>query len=253
MNPNRDTKFKTNVILTVDACGYSINIVELAVAIAGSGNMHLHGLFIEDEDLLTVAELPFTREISLTSAQEHPTDTTRMQNSLRAMGTQFKTALQRSARAADVSWSYDYLRGRRKDIGLTTERDVNFTILGQTNLHRAESTSRKGSHRILIVENHSTLIGQILPILIERMNADLLEITSLQQGSGTSRLTHKLLDDLQHEDHQIMVNYHKLDDLESILSSRAHAFEYAIVCRQTRKDLQKLVLEKMDCPVILVA
>ncbi len=253
MNPHSDPKVKTNVILTVDACSYSNNMVELAVAIAASGKIHLHGLFIEDEDLLTVAELPFTREISLTTAQEQPTDTTRMQNSLRALGTQFKTALQRSAQAADVSWSYDYVRGRRDDIALTEERDVRFTILGRTSLHRAETIPRQRTHRILIVEDHSSLIGQILQVLLQRIHADPLEITWLQQGSDLSGQTRSLLEDLQHEHPRMMIHTHKLDDLESILSSRAHAFEYAILPQQTDKGIQQQVLDKLDCPVILVA
>jgi hypothetical protein len=73
-----------SVMLAADVGSYSIKTVTLAVQMAASMNVRLRGLFIEDEDLLQVTGLPITREISLTTARERPTDVEQMQRSMRA-------------------------------------------------------------------------------------------------------------------------------------------------------------------------
>jgi hypothetical protein len=91
---------------------------------AAAINSELQGLFIEDEDLLQVTGLPITREISLTTARERPTDVDQMQRAMRSVARQFEQALQREAGALQIAWSFDYVRGRARDIGL--EHPVKF-------------------------------------------------------------------------------------------------------------------------------
>lgn len=253
MNHKTVNVSKPSIVLTVDAHSYSINMVDVAVAIAASSKTHLHGLFIEDEDLLDVAKLPFTREISFATAREYPTDITRMQNSLRALGTQFKTALQRSAIASNVSWSYDYVRGRRDDIGLDGVPDVSFTIVGQNSLHRAETVLRKRMHRMLIINNHSPRLSQLLKVLLERFNHDPVEVTLLYDSKENLELMGKLVGEFMSPNSPITVNSNKLEDLETILAGRVQDFEYAIVPQLTEKALQRRLLHELDCPIILVA
>jgi hypothetical protein len=106
----KQKKKRQTVLLAADVGSYSINTVSLAVQMAAAINSELQGLFIEDEDLLQVTGLPITREISLTTARERPTDVDQMQRAMRSVARQFEQALQREAGALQIAWSFDYVR-----------------------------------------------------------------------------------------------------------------------------------------------
>jgi hypothetical protein len=249
MIQNHGNDQDNGVMLTVDACSYSANMLELAVAIAASKHGHLRGLFVEDEGLLQVAELPFSREISFTTGREHPTDLQRMQRSLQALAAQFKSALQRSAQAFDVSWSYDYVRGRREDIGFI-QPYVAFTIFGQSLLRRSDAKPRSNRHRVLVLDNNSPNLLQALQVLLQRFKHEQTEITQVrnQQLPGTS-----LLEQLNQPGNNVAMITTDHANLDAILSARAHEFEYAILSRGENPETQRQVIHSLYCPVILVS
>ena len=119
------------VVLAADAGGYSAASVNLAVAMAATAGGLLQGLFVEDEDLLQVSGLPCAREITLTTATERSTSSEQIQRSLSLVARQFRQTLQKEAQASRVSWSFDTMRGRVRDLGLKPALDATFTILAQ--------------------------------------------------------------------------------------------------------------------------
>ena len=70
------------VIVTVDAQSHLPPTIELAVALAASRQIALHGVFVEDVDLMRVAQLPFTQEVPLFSGQPRSLDNRQLQRSL---------------------------------------------------------------------------------------------------------------------------------------------------------------------------
>ena len=74
---------KAPVLIVVDTENYSPATIQLAVEIAASLQTGLRGLFIENENLLRVAELPFSREITSTSG-DRPLNVAVIQRSMRA-------------------------------------------------------------------------------------------------------------------------------------------------------------------------
>jgi len=253
VNPLLNSTQKHDVMLTVDACSYSTSLVELAVAIAASAQSRLHGRFIEDQDLLGVADLPFSREISSTTVQQFPTDTERMQRSLMALGVQFKNTLQRSAQASNVSWSYDYVQGRRDEICFEKQQQVSFTIIARTLLQRNDYSFHSSRHRLLVVDNPSVNLEQVIQVLIKRFGHDRVEITWVKNQRADSSQTDESLIQLLQDRANLTLVTTRLEDLNDILSSRAHIFDYAIISRLESAGLQRQLVNTLECPVILVS
>ncbi|MFT5693714.1 MAG: hypothetical protein ACI92E_003057, partial [Oceanicoccus sp.] len=88
---------KQPILLTVDSHSSVLSTVDLAVDMAVALQSNLHGLFIEDEELVKMAKLPQTREISFPSGQERLTTSSSMQRSLRATGENFRLYLESTA------------------------------------------------------------------------------------------------------------------------------------------------------------
>ena len=81
-NSNAETAAPRRIVVTVDIESHLPSTIELAVAIAASQQGALHGLFIEDEDLLRAASLPFAREVPLTGGKPRTFDDRMLERNL---------------------------------------------------------------------------------------------------------------------------------------------------------------------------
>ncbi len=244
---------KPDVLLTVDARSCSPGMVELAMAMAASSQTQLRALFIEDEDLLDVASLPFSREILFSTAQELPTDFERMQRSLQALAAQFENTLQRSARNAKVSYSYDYVRGRRDDIGLREHQDAVFTILGQTLLRRPGVSAHSRTHKLLLIDDHAEHLEKALQVLLQRFAQDVIEITLVTRQPDPSQRAEALLATSMHDGQKVSITTAGYETLSTLLHEIGHQFDYAIISRHESVQNLQQIIKQLDCPLILVS
>jgi hypothetical protein len=69
------------------------------------------GLFLEDSDLLRIAGLPWSHEVSRLSPRARPLDVSVIERQMRAQATQARRALQEAAERAGFRWSFQTIRG----------------------------------------------------------------------------------------------------------------------------------------------
>ncbi len=101
------------VLVVLDTASHNLALLESAVSLAVRLEAQLQGLFVEDTDLLSVADLPCTREVVLSSARERPVSAGEMVRALRALAARAREDLARAAEQAQVQWSFRTVRGRR--------------------------------------------------------------------------------------------------------------------------------------------
>jgi hypothetical protein len=245
-------KPRSRVVLAADAGSDSVPSVSLAVDIASSAGSLLHGLFVEDEDLLQITRLPCTREISLTTATERSTSSEQMQRSLRLVAHQFRQTLQQQAQALRVAWSFDTRRGRVHEIGLQPESDVTFTILANPSTHRLASARPQLVRRILLLGDNSQALEQALDILIERYAQDDIELIQVENGrSAASGLAAEGW--LQRYGGRLKLTGLPLRELLLRLEQPGAAYDFAILAGYREGEETSLLLKALRCPIILTA
>lgn len=106
----RDTE-KPRIVIGLDTSLVARETLSLAARLAASVDARLSGVFVEDEDLLSLAGLPFAREVSF-SGQVSRVDSERMLRAMRAQAESARRVLSRIADEAHVEWSFDVRRGR---------------------------------------------------------------------------------------------------------------------------------------------
>lgn len=99
------------VIVGLDPALQSRALLEAAAALAGSMEAELVGLFVENQDLLHFAGLPFAREVGYTSATRRALDVESMERSLRALAKEAQETLAAIAGRMPVAWSFRVTRG----------------------------------------------------------------------------------------------------------------------------------------------
>lgn len=133
------------ILVALDASPHSLSALEAAVELAASFRAELLGLFVEDINLLRLAELPFAQEVGRFSGTLRRLDTRHVERQLHAQAVRARQALTRIAERAQVQWSFHVARGQIASELLTAASDVDLVILGKagwSGQRRLGSTAR---------------------------------------------------------------------------------------------------------------
>ena len=127
------------VIVQLDAASETGTAIDTAARLAARWRVSLHGVFIEDQELIGLAGLPFARQVTLGAGLE-PLTKEHVEEHLRAFAERVRRDLVAAADRHDVKWSFEIVRGPLTPGTLGGEHD--FVVAG------AESRPIGGHFRI---------------------------------------------------------------------------------------------------------
>lgn len=129
--------------------------ISSAAALARESKSQLQGFFLEDDALLNAADIPFTQEISLWSAQERPMTSGGLQRTMRAYARNIQKQLEKIAVQEQIQWSFQTIRGNRmqwiSESGVTSDVLI---ISGDSKpqaYRRGRTNHRKSQAPLLVV------------------------------------------------------------------------------------------------------
>jgi nucleotide-binding universal stress UspA family protein len=99
------------ILVPVDASSGSMATIARAVDLAGKLEAELLALFVEDIELLRLADSPYARELVYFSAAETPLSREIMESKLKAQSERARKALEAAGEHAQVRWSFRTVRG----------------------------------------------------------------------------------------------------------------------------------------------
>ena len=121
----------TRILVAVDASPLSLKALEAAAELAASLQAELLGLYIEDINLLRIADSPFAREVGIFSGSIRELDAHRLQRQLRAQANQVRRKLTQLAQRSQIRWSFRVTRGSIEGELLSAASEVDLVILGR--------------------------------------------------------------------------------------------------------------------------
>jgi nucleotide-binding universal stress UspA family protein len=164
-NKERNRTIK-RILVALDASVHSLAALEAAVELAARLSSELIGVYVEDADLLRMAELPFVREISPVSARSRRFNGQEAERQFRAQAVRIHRSLHREAKRTQVRWSFQIKRGSVASALLRAASEVDLIVLGKagwpvTTERRLGSTARVVLSRVpglaLIVQHGARL------------------------------------------------------------------------------------------------
>ncbi len=120
-----------HILVALDASSYSLVTLEAAAELAAGLKAELLGLFVEDINLLRLAELPFALEMGGFSTTRRRLDIREVERELRAQASRARRALALAAGRAQVPWSFRVARGVIAAELLTAASEADLVILGK--------------------------------------------------------------------------------------------------------------------------
>ena len=154
------------ILVALDASPPSLAALETAVNLAERLDAELQGLFVEDINLLRLAQLPFARELRFPSHAAQEVDTPQMEEQLRGQAAQAQRLLRQLAESRNITYSFTVVRGVVAASLLKATLDSDLLVLGRAS-HSLVRTKRLGStaqtavtqaeRSVLLVHPHADL------------------------------------------------------------------------------------------------
>jgi hypothetical protein len=251
MTTDADSVHINRVVVTANLECYLPSAIELAIAIARSNNSGLHGLFIEDLDLLRVADLPFSSEVSLASGQARVLDSQQVTLGFNARSRHFRRSLLRQAEKSSLPWSYSKARGGKLSKALEESINAEFLVIGQSRGALNPSATMRPKC-ILLLDNHRQRLFQALDVVLGNFTGNFFELLFVPPSSGVSANTVELLSDkLLLHPHSRLVQLSP-ESLSAVTQTPGAPISCVITSRQ-RPELMQQVLQHLSCPMIVVS
>ena len=163
------------ILVALDASAHSRAALEAAAQLAERLNAELLGVFVQDLELLQLAQLPFAREVGLTSAGRRRIDPQSMELALRAQAETARSAFDSIARSHHVHSSFRIARGNVIRELVAASAEVDLVALGAAGHmefagRRVGSTVRgicAGARCSVLIEQHTKRAGASVLLLYE--------------------------------------------------------------------------------------
>jgi hypothetical protein len=94
------------IVVALDATSENRTAIATAARLAAQWKTHLHGVFVEDDDLIRLARLPFARQVTLGFGVE-PLSLQQARRQTRAFAERTRHELAAAARRHHVEWSFE--------------------------------------------------------------------------------------------------------------------------------------------------
>lgn len=119
------------ILVALDASPQSLAALQAAVELAEALRAELLGIFVEDINLVRLAELPGIREVGVSSARPRPLESPQLERQLRARAARVRRALAQVAERSRIRWSFRVARGTIDDQLLEAAGEADLVILGR--------------------------------------------------------------------------------------------------------------------------
>ncbi len=171
MNAPEQSPRIRRIIVALDASPNSLAALRAAAELANRlEHVEILGIFVEDINLVRLAQLPFVRELSQVSATARRLDASRMERQLRAMARRAQQAMAELITRPTVEWSFKVARGEINAELLDAARHADLVILGKSGWSRRRGVG--STARVVLTDApHSAMmfargLSLALPVLV---------------------------------------------------------------------------------------
>ncbi len=267
------------ILVALDASYHSLAALEAAAELAAGLEAELQGIFVEDINLLRVAGSPVAREVQYPFVAVARLDRARMERALRAQAAQARRAIAAACERWQIKWSFRVVRGEVIAEILEAALEADMLSLGKASRPliqrvRLGSTARAAAtqapHSVLLLQRDVGIMPPIMMVYDDSPTARQALVIAIGMAQRTGgylvililagatdevpRLQSEISDLLLRQ--ELMVRYRRLTDagvaglIHEVISERSGV----LVLSSTilRPDALQILLDEVDCPVLLV-
>ena len=247
-----------HIIVSVDACGFSSSAMETAISIASRLQADLCGLFVEDSELLELAKLPFTREITLHTRKYRDLSSDSIERNFIVLASQMRHTLEKLAKISDVACSFRTIRGSRLESIIRESEDFQLILMMPTKRlteHSCHYANISHSRPIVLYYDGSIQARSAVRI-IKLLNTD-TEMKRLLVLSSFPSVEAEVKEQFPSDGYQVkyqQIESHYIPDLINILKQQPATLVFLPMDDMLFKQHGefRILQNTLSCPLVLV-
>lgn len=198
----QERSLRRRILLALDATTASASL-EAAVELAARLRSELVALFLEDEELLRVADYPHSRHVALPSGEYEPVDSGILARQLRRIAHTLEETLHRATRRVGVEVVFHVVRGSVTEAVATAAAEVDLVFVDRysnTFAQHGFGLAKGGlleqiARPLLVWRSPSGHLGPVFVVLGRGDDVGRILAASVRLGGGPERDMIVLLDD----------------------------------------------------------
>lgn len=243
MSTEDTSRVVRRILLALDSA-QDTSALELAAQLAALLQGTLQGVFVENSDLLRLAQLPFAHEITLDSAAIRRLETAQLERDLRAQAEQVRRLLETQARQYRIEWSFRIERGALTAT-LAASGGTDVVMLGRSH---AAPRERRAATPVLIAFDDSPAARRALDTAADLAGNELLVLLPAAGAAALRRAASAQL-----SARGLRASYLILPELSPhhlIAAGRRHHCRLLVMAGNSAELLPRL--QQASCPVAVV-
>lgn len=235
------------VIVAVDYHSPLLPVIDFAIALANAGSLAVHGLCIEDPELIIVSRLPFTQEVTLSGAKPRSLEEQHLRRTLAGFTRRFRQLLSERAEQAAIDCSFGSVHSAQQAMEISGSPHSDYLVLGQR--RPVPEQGRTALHVLLLC----TELAPVLPVLEVvsshgRRPLELLLLSTAGEAQNGKRLQQFFAGQPNISLQQLLPG-----QLGQIFRAGPDQPDLVVASRQSDPAILDSVLRYATCPVILSA
>jgi hypothetical protein len=256
----QDTPGIRRIAVTLDAFDLNVIALDQAARLARRLGAKLEGIFIEDIDLLQLAEMPFLREVRRSSRSVEAINPVRMEQEFRVLARRAERLLGEQATRHHVSWSFRIWRGSIDADLLDAAMEVDILALSRLGsaLTRGHP-ARAGHNAVAVLYGDSEAAARALETaagMAAEQQAGLNILLPLAGNLDAAALQQALVSRLGEQAGVAQVIPMPDASLPSLLEALADSGSAALILQRDHELLRtpslRQCLNSLNCPLLVV-
>lgn len=207
------------ILVALDTSHHSLAALEAAAELAASLEAELHGLFVEDVNLLRAAASSVAREVRYPYVAGDRLDQARLERQLRAQATQVHRALAETCERRRIKWSFRVVRGEVTSQVLEAATEADLLSLGKVSRPLVQRMRLGSTARAVAVQSPRSVL------LIQRDTVVRPPVVTVYENSRASRRALMLAAHLAQKQGQylsVLIQVHSGDNAQRLLNQVAN-------------------------------
>ena len=249
------------ILVALDTSARGRAALEAAVRLAMTTHAELQGLYVDDEDLLRLASLPFAYEIDFPSASPHRLQSVNMERALRAAAQEAEQAFTKTLQQHNLKSTFRIVRGTLIGASLAAADDVDTLVIGQrgrsSRLMAGDQMLRHGVRKksVVAVFDGSASALQTIEIANKLAESNAGELSILVRSGNGQQRADMCLAWLRQQRIQAEVNQAMASFSQAIINYvRTFAPGLLLINRDSQflnESQISLIVNEFECPLIL--